>query len=60
MNVLNVVYFKGDWQMPFKADYTYDGTFTNKDSSTTQVKMMNQTFENKIRYYRVVYSHFFY
>ena len=51
MNILNVVYFKGDWLMPFEAEGTYTETFTNRDSSTTQVKMMNQIFKHKIKYY---------
>ena len=51
MDILNVVYFKGDWQMPFEAENTYKSTFTNQDKSTNSIKMMNKSFKKSIKYY---------
>ena len=51
MDILNVIYFKGDWEMPFKPSYTQSEKFTNKDKSTTNVDMMYQGFKNEIKYY---------
>lgn len=51
MDLLNVIWFKGKWEMPFKAHNTHDGTFTNKDGSETTAKMMSAIFKNKIAYF---------
>ena len=51
MDILNVIYFKGDWAMPFKPRNTKPEKFTNKDNSTTNVDMMYQAFKEKIKYY---------
>ena len=51
MDILNVIYFKGDWEMPFKSTSTTTDVFTNKDGSKADVKMMNQSFKNEIKYY---------
>ena len=51
LDILNVVYFKGDWEIPFKGYYTSEDFFSNKDNSKLKVKMMNQSFNNRIKYY---------
>lgn len=50
-DLLNVVYFKGKWAMPFDAIDTYKATFTNRDGSTVNIDMMNKDFERKIAYH---------
>lgn len=49
-DLLNVVYFKGKWAMPFEAIDTHKATFTNRDGSTSSVKMMNKVFKDSIAY----------
>ena len=49
-DLLNVVYFKGDWALQFDARRTGDGDFTNRDGSKSVVKMMNKTFDEEIAY----------
>ena len=49
--LFNVVYFKGAWQFPFDERGTDTGDFTNYDGTTTQVFMMNATFNEKISYF---------
>ncbi len=49
-DLLNVVYFKGDWQMPFNARYTEKADFTNRDGSKSTVEMMGKTFDEEIAY----------
>lgn len=49
-DLLNVVYFKGDWQFPFEARGTGEEKFTNRDGSKSTVKMMNKTFDEEISY----------
>ena len=49
-DLLNVVYFKGDWSIPFKARNTDKAEFKNLDGSTVEVDMMNAFFKNKIAY----------
>ena len=51
MDILNVVYFKGDWYSPFEGNYTRSEEFTNKDDSKVRTEMMNQMFRNRIKYY---------
>ena len=51
MDILNVIYFKGDWEMPFDHEYTRSEKFTNKNTSTTKVDMMYQAFKNELKYY---------
>ena len=51
LDILNVVYFKGDWEIPFKGDYTSEDFFSNKDHSKVKVNMMNEAFNNRIKYY---------
>ena len=51
LDILNVVYFKGNWEIPFEGYYTRDDFFSNKDHSKEKVKMMNQSFNNRIKYY---------
>lgn len=50
-DLLNVVYFKGKWAMPFDAIDTHKATFTNRDGSTATVDMMNKDFEDSIAYH---------
>ena len=49
-DLLNVVYFKGDWALQFDARHTGDADFTNRDGSKSPVKMMNKTFDEEIAY----------
>ena len=49
-DLLNVVYFKGDWAMPFEAIDTRKHTFKNRNGSKVKVDMMNQSFEKEIAY----------
>ena len=51
LDLLNVIYFKGDWENPFDAAKTWKSFFTNNDGSKIRVQMMAQTFRNKISYY---------
>ena len=48
---LNVIYFKGKWQMPFQPDMTHEKFFTNFDNSKSKIKMMSQTFKEEIIYF---------
>jgi len=43
MVLTNAIYFKADWQLPFKKEATYDQNFTLSDNSKASVKMMHQT-----------------
>lgn len=47
-DLLNVVYFKGEWSLPFKPENTDREDFTNRDGSKVPVDMMHATFKNKI------------
>ena len=49
-DLLNVVYFKGDWALPFRANTTFPQNFKNIDGSTSEVDMMREVFEDKIAY----------
>ena len=49
-DLLNVVYFKGKWQMPFKVHATDIEDFNNRNGSIRKVKMMNKVFDNRIVY----------
>lgn len=49
-DLLNVVYFKGKWQIPFKVYVTEENIFTNRDGSEVTVNMMNRVFDNQISY----------
>ncbi|MDR3140299.1 MAG: serpin family protein [Tannerellaceae bacterium] len=42
MYLLNALYFKGMWSLPFKKELTQDATFTNEDGSTSSVPMMHR------------------
>lgn len=41
----NAIYFKGDWQRPFKGDATFDQPFHVTPSKDETVRMMHQTTE---------------
>ncbi len=43
MVLVNTVYFKGDWRVPFEKKATIQKTFINYDSSKSSVKMMHGT-----------------
>lgn len=49
-DLLNVVYFKGKWLIPFKIDATEENIFTNRDGSEITASMMNRVFESQISY----------
>lgn len=49
-DLLNVVYFKGEWAIPFKARNTAEQNFKNRDGSTKKVAMMSKVFEDSIAY----------
>lgn len=49
-DLLNVVYFKGKWLIPFKVYATEENIFTNRDGSEVTVNMMNRVFDNQISY----------
>ena len=49
-DVLNVVYFKGTWAIPFKTRNTAPQNFKNLDSSIKEVDMMSEVFDDKIAY----------
>ena len=50
-DLLNVVYFKGKWAIPFKARNTAPQNFRNCDGSIKEVDMMNEVFDDKIAYF---------
>ena len=50
VDLLNVIYFKGKWQIPFQPYKTYTRTFTNLDGSKVKTEMMSETFEESIVY----------
>ena len=41
MYLINAIYFKSDWKVPFKADQTFDGMFAAREKEV-QVPFMNQ------------------
>lgn len=43
MYLINAVYFKGAWVIPFDPKKTYSGTFTKQKGGTSTVKMMPMT-----------------
>lgn len=47
MFLMNALYFKGDWKIPFKTENTQDADFTGINAKKT-VKMMNMT--EKVKY----------
>lgn len=49
-DLLNVVYFKGKWAIPFDKNITDRMDFTNRDGSKVKVDMMHATFDKKIVY----------
>lgn len=51
LDLLNVIYFKGDWENKFDAAKTWKSYFTNKDGSKVRLQMMAQSFKDEIRYY---------
>lgn len=50
VDIFNLVYFNGKWAVPFKAENTREGNFTNLDGSRGQVAMMNNIFKDAIAY----------
>ena len=49
-DLLNVVYFKGNWAIPFEERNTNRMDFTNRDGSKVKVDMMHAVFNEKIVY----------
>ena len=49
-DLLNVVYFKGEWALPFNKKITDRMDFTNRDGSKVKVDMMHEVFNDKIIY----------
>ncbi|MCR4691932.1 MAG: hypothetical protein K5739_11360 [Lachnospiraceae bacterium] len=50
-DLMNITYFKGKWQYPFKTELTKNKKFKNVSGKTKKVPMMHQVYEEKIRYY---------
>ena len=50
LDLLNVIYFKGNWQNQFDASKTWKSFFTNKDGSKKRVEMMSQSFKDNLAY----------
>ena len=50
VDLLNVIYFKGGWDIPFDKHDTRDRIFTNKNGTKIEIPMMFQTFDNNIAY----------
>ena len=50
VDLLNVIYFKGKWQIPFQPDKTREKNFTNLDGTKSKVEMMTETFDENIIY----------
>jgi serine protease inhibitor len=48
MFLMNALYFKGDWKIPFDKKNTVDAEFSNLNGSKKSVKMMNMT--EKVKY----------
>lgn len=46
--LINAIYFKGTWQIPFKEAETIESPFNMSDGKTKQVRMMHRT--DKMRY----------
>jgi serpin B len=46
MVLVNAIYFKADWQLPFDKDSTHDATFHLPDDTEIQVPMMSQSLFN--------------
>ena len=51
LDLLDVIYFKGNWQNQFDAQKTWKSYFTNNDGSKVRVQMMAQSFKDKIAFY---------
>lgn len=49
-DLLNVVYFKETWAIPFKASKTSLQNFKNRDGSIKEVDMMSEVFDHEIAY----------
>ena len=41
--LVNTIYFKGDWAVPFKSEYTRDNIFTDRDQNEKTTAFMNDT-----------------
>lgn len=50
-DLLNVVYFKGNWAFPFAAIDTHKRDFKNLDGSSNKVDMMSKVFEDCLAYH---------
>jgi len=51
VDLLNVIYFKGKWQIPFQPDKTREKDFTNLDGTKSKIEMMTETFDENIVYF---------
>ncbi len=50
VDLLNVIYFKGKWQIPFQPYKTRERNFTNLDGTKSKIEMMSETFDERIVY----------
>lgn len=50
-DLMNVVYFKGKWAIPFNVSQTLRAEFTNRDGSHGTCSMMGNVFKEKIKYH---------
>ena len=51
VDLLNIVYFKDKWAIPFKERNTFEENFKNRDGSLKEVSMMSNIFKESIKYY---------
>lgn len=47
--LINTIYFKGKWQLPFEGDHTREHTFTLDDGTETDVRMMRK-YDEELSY----------
>lgn len=50
-DILDVIYFKGNWQSAFDKSKTWKSNFTNVDGTKCKVQMMSKTFEDSMACY---------
>lgn len=51
VDILDVIYFKGNWNSPFDTSKTWKSDFLNRNGEKSKVQMMSKTFEDSIAYF---------